>query len=68
MRTKETCQGENSHVLINRGCRHRVCHAARRMREDKESSSLCTDIAEIRSISEAMLGGNGPFLLKHFKF
>ena len=43
-------------------------YARRRMREDKESSRLCTDTAEIRSISEAMLGGNGRFLLEHFQF
>lgn len=45
--TKETFQGENSHVFINSDCILRVC---RKMDEqDKEHSGLCTDDAKIGS-------------------
>ena len=64
LKTKDTFQGENSHVLINRDCRWRICHKMNEKRQ-RALEALCCD-AENRNIGQAVLDGTGRgrFLLE----
>ena len=59
LRTKETFQGENSHVLINRDCIRRICHKMNEKRQRALKALYC--YAENRNIGQAVLGGRIAF-------